>query len=142
MADAVTEMPYPEIDVAQVRRYVQGRADASSVRAVADEIGIGHTSLEKFLDGSSPHAKNRILIVEWYLHEHQIRPVREPMPIPVDLQAQVQVQTYPGGMQGHLDALLSELRGEARTEARLRITTTLTQAYRRMGMATPDWLYT
>jgi hypothetical protein len=59
MADVVKDVPYPDIDVAQVRRYVQGRADSSSVRAVATAIGIGHTSLEKFLDGSSPFAKNR-----------------------------------------------------------------------------------
>ena len=54
MDDVVKDVPYPDIDVAQVRRYVQGRADSSSVRAVATAIGIGHTSLEKFLDGSSP----------------------------------------------------------------------------------------
>lgn len=140
MADVVKDVPYPEIDLAQVRRYVQGRADSSSVRAIATEIGIGHTSLEKFLDGSSPFAKNRTLVVEWYLHEYEIRPVREPMPVPIDLQVQV-VPAHPGGMPGHLDALLSELHGEPRSEARVRITTTLTQAYRRMGMGPPRWLY-
>jgi hypothetical protein len=72
---------------------VQARADSNSVRAVAIEIG--HTSLEKFLDGSSPFAKNRTLIVEWFLREHEMRPTREPMPVPVDLQVQV-VQTHPG----------------------------------------------
>jgi hypothetical protein len=140
MADVVNGVPYPDIDLAQVRRYVQGRGDSSSVRAVATEIGIGHTSLEKFLDGSSPYAKNRILIVEWYLRENEIRPVREPMPVPADLQVQV-AQAQPGSMPGHLDALLSELRGESRTEARVRITTTLTHAYRRMGMEPPRWLF-
>ena len=140
MDDIVKDVPYPDIDVAQVRRYVQGRADSSSVRAVATAIGIGHTSLEKFLDGSSPFAKNRILIVEWFLREHEIHPIREPMPVPVDLQVQV-VPAHPGGMPGHLDALLSELHGESQSEARARITTTLTQAYRRMGMGPPRWLY-
>lgn len=67
------------------------------MRAVTIEIGIGHTSLGKFLDGSSPFAKNRTLIAEWFLREHELRPIREPMPVPVDLQVQV-VQTHPGGM--------------------------------------------
>lgn len=78
--------------------------------------------------------------MEWFLGEHELRPIREPMPVPVDLQVQV-VQTHPRGMPGPLDALLSELHGESQSEARVRITTTLTLAYRRIGMGPPLWLY-
>jgi hypothetical protein len=62
------------------------------------------------------------------------------MPVPVDLQVQV-AQPHPGDMPGHLDALLSQLHGESQSEGTARITTTLTRAYRRMGMGPPGSLY-
>lgn len=72
---------------------MQARADSNSVRAVAIEIG--HTSLEKFLDGSSPFAKNRSLIVEWFLGNTRCARPGNRCRSPVDLQVQV-VQTHPG----------------------------------------------
>jgi hypothetical protein len=42
---------------------------------------------------------------------------------------------------GHLGALLADLRGEARTEARMRIVNASAQAYRRMGVDEPEWLH-
>ncbi len=41
----------------------------------------------------------------------------------------------------HLEALLAELRDNVRLEAGMRITTTIAQAYQRMGLPNPDWLY-
>jgi hypothetical protein len=130
MAEAARRVPYGEVDLAQVREYVQGRTDRSSVRSVAGEIGMPHTSLEKFLDGSTPHTRNRILIIEWYLREHPAHPVR------ARLLATSGAQT-PNDLAGHLDALLSPLAGEARAEARRKITTALAHAYGRMGLPDP-----
>ncbi|HEX6037775.1 hypothetical protein [Longimicrobium sp.] len=133
MAEARRELPFPDVDISAVRRYANARANASSVREVARAVGMRHTSLEKFLNGSEPYAKNRALLCEWYLREHRIHPVPEAthddVPVPVE------------DPETHIDALLTELRGEARVEARLRITTALSQAYRRMGIREPDWLY-
>jgi hypothetical protein len=133
MADARRELPYPDVDITAVRKYANARANASSMREVARAVGMRHTSLEKFLNGSEPYAKNRALLCEWYLREHRIHPVPvatgDHVPVPVE------------DPETHVDALLSELRGEARVEARLRITTALSQAYRRMGVREPDWLY-
>jgi hypothetical protein len=140
MSESAKDLPYPEIDLAPVRRYMQGRADASSVRAVASDIGIGHTSLEKFLDGSAPYAKNRQLIVEWYLREHQQRPVRERMEVPSELLASDPQQPAAADPEGHLDALLSDLRGEPRSAARLLIKRHLAHGYRLMGKPAPAWL--
>jgi hypothetical protein len=118
--------------MAAVRQYANARANASSARGIARRIGILHTSFEKFLSGSEPYAKNRGLICAWYLREHRTHPVRpgmagggEPVHDP----------------EAHVEALLRELRGDAQTEARLRITGALAQGYRRMGLPDPGWLY-
>lgn len=128
------EIPYAGIGLATVRSYVNGRADQSSVREVARKIGIVHTSLEKFLAGAHPYAKNRIKIIEYYLREHDVHPV------PERLNAGAPVRTAERAEE-HVEALLAELRGEARTEARLKITTAIAQAYRRMGVPEPGWLF-
>lgn len=131
MADAVRQVPYGEVDLAKARAYVQARADVRSVRSVAGEIGMPHTSLEKFLDGSTPHPRNRILIVEWYLREHMVHPARERLRIP------------PPGLDngpGHLAALLAPLDDDARAEAKKSIAAALVDAYRRTGLPEPEWL--
>lgn len=130
MADAVRHVPYGDVDLAQVREYVEGRTDRSSVRSVAGEIGMPHTSLEKFLDGSTPHTRNRILIIEWYLREHPAHPVRARLLAASGAQA-------PDDLAGHLDALLSQLEGDARAEAKKKITAALAHAYRKMGLPDP-----
>lgn len=117
------DLPYPEVCIDRVRSYVQGRADFTSVRAIAAELGLGHTSLMKFLEGSEPYAKNRRRLVEWWLREHQAQPVRGEMSIPKEVKGSGALP--PERPAEYLDALVSELRGEARTEARLRITNAL-----------------
>jgi hypothetical protein len=133
MAESTRELPYPDMDIEVVRKYVNGRANSSSVRDVARRIGMGNTSLDKFLNGSEPYAKNRALLCEYYLREHRTHPVPEAEDIPV---------FKPNGSpEGLLEGLLKDLRGEARSEARVRITHALGQAYRRMGVPEPEWLY-
>jgi transcriptional regulator with XRE-family HTH domain len=131
MPDLKRPLPYPEVDLEEVRAFANRRADHTSVRQLAREIGLRHTAVTKFLAGSEPYAKTRVPICEWYLRvtksrtiapEHQESAVEEPA--------------------GHLEALLADLRGETRTEARLRIVSTLAQAYRRMNLTEPTWLYT
>lgn len=136
MTERTREIPYAEVDIAVVRRYANRRANASSVRAIARQVGMRHTSFDKFLAGSEPYAKNRILLCEWYLREHLVHPASEPTQA-VALVSCPLVEDGPS----LLERLLSELRGEARTEARLRITSALAQGYRRMDLAEPEWLY-
>ena len=136
MAEGTREVPYPELDIAVVRKYANRRANASSVREIARRIGMRHTSFDKFLAGSEPYARNRTLLCEWYLREHLAHPASE-WAHPVERLSSTPAEDGPS----LLDRLLSELRGEARTEARLRITTALAQGYRRMGVGEPEWLY-
>lgn len=133
MAISTRDLPYPDIDIDVVRKYVNGRANSSSVREVARQIGIRNTSLDKFLNGSVPYARNRALLCEWYLREHRVHPVREA--------EEVAVQPRDDSPETLLEGLLKDLRGEARTEARLRITSAIDQGYRRMGLPPPEWLY-
>jgi hypothetical protein len=131
MADATREIPYPGMDITTVRRYANARANVSSVRQLALQIGMKHTTVDKFLRGSSPYARNRILLCEWFLREHERHPVSEWMDVPLQVESPA----------AHLDALLCELQGDAEAETRLRITTALAHGYRRMGLPTPEWLY-
>lgn len=133
MGETTREIPYPDVDIAAVRRYADARANESSARRIAGQVGLRHSTFVKFLNGSQPYARNRILLCEWYLREYRVHPVREPLHVPL--------QTPPENPEAHLDALLAELREDARLEARMRITTTIAQAYRRMGLPYPDWLY-
>jgi hypothetical protein len=136
MGEGTREVPYPEVDIAVVRKYANRRANASSVREIARRIGMRHTSFDKFLAGSEPYARNRSLLCEWYLREHLVHPTSEPTHA-VERVSGPPVEDGPS----LLDRLLAELRGEARTEARLRITNALAQGYRRMGLGEPEWLY-
>lgn len=133
MTQLTREVPYPEIDIREVRNYVNGRANGSSVREIARQTGIGNTSLDKFLNGSEPYARNRGKLCEWYLREHRVHPIPQLIEVPLEVKA--------NDPDGHLDALLQELRGEARSEARVRIIAAVAAGYRRMGLPDPAWLY-
>lgn len=130
MPDPKRPIPYPDVNIDDVREYANRRADATSVRQLAKETGVGHTTLEKFLAGSAPYAKTRVPLCEWFLRVQNSRSA-----------ARCQSEDFPSDRSTHLEALLTDLRGEARTEARARITTALAQAYERMRIAAPEWLY-
>lgn len=127
------EIPYSDVDIAAVRRYAAARANESSVRQIARHVGLRHSTFDKFLRGSEPLARTRILLIEWFLREQPVHPAHELL--------SVVLRPPPGGPVVHLDALLAEVPDAARLEARLRITTALSQAYRRAGLPNPDWLY-
>lgn len=137
-------LPYPRVDIDAVRDYANQLADQTSVRRVAKQIGLRHTTLEKFLGGAQPYAKTRGPICEWYLRETALPPAEPEPAAPVAGGRDREVaEASPRALapDDHLDALLADLRGEARTEARMRITTALAQAYKRLGKPAPDWLY-
>lgn len=133
MADAARKIPYEEVDIAAVRRYANARANTTSIRQIAVQTGLGHTTFYKFLLGSTPYARNRILLCEWFLREHLVHPVPEPLSITLP--------SPPETPEVHLEALLRDLRGAPRVEARMRIMRVIAQAYQRMGLPSPEWLY-
>ncbi|HEU4558525.1 MAG TPA: hypothetical protein VFS20_11780 [Longimicrobium sp.] len=57
--------PSDEVLRAAVRTAVQ----SSSQRVVAEQIGLTHRGLAKFMDGSSPRENTRRKLREWYVRE-------------------------------------------------------------------------
>jgi DNA repair protein RadC len=63
-----------------VREFARERAQRSSLRILASEIGIGHTTLNNFLDGAKPHPRIWRALREWYERENARGAVeREPV---------------------------------------------------------------
>lgn len=54
------------LSIGLVREAAAARVEASSLRDVADEVGMSFSGLRSFLAGGSPHAKTRAQLVRWY----------------------------------------------------------------------------
>jgi hypothetical protein len=61
----------PRFDTDAVRALVRQRVAASSLREVAEEIGITRGGLESFLKGRDPYSKNRLRLAAWRLRQQQ-----------------------------------------------------------------------
>jgi hypothetical protein len=56
------------VPVEAMRRFAQDQAELTSIRQVAAEIGLGRTTLHKFVAGETmPHPRVRRLLALWYL---------------------------------------------------------------------------
>lgn len=56
------------VPVEVLRDFARSRAEISSIRAVADEVGISHSALHKFTNGvTQPQPRVRRLLALWYL---------------------------------------------------------------------------
>jgi hypothetical protein len=53
--------------IKSLREAVRGRVDETSIRAVAEEIGMSPSGLHVFLKGSDPHPGTREKLVAWYV---------------------------------------------------------------------------
>ncbi len=62
-----------EISVDALRAYVRERSASTSIRAAAQEIGVGHSTLYKFIGGSTPQARVRARLLAWYVRERRGR---------------------------------------------------------------------
>ena len=66
----------PSFDADAVRRLVRQRVAESSLRAVADEVGISRGGLESFLKGRNPYTKTRLRLAAWRLRsQHPDGPI-------------------------------------------------------------------
>ena len=59
-------MPELKSTVGTIRAYAQKRVDQSSLRDVADEVGMSFSGLRSFLSGTSPHPRTVKRLVGWY----------------------------------------------------------------------------
>lgn len=58
-----------DVPIEDVRELARDRAEQSSLRHLAPEIGVGHSTLHNFLNGAAPHPRVRRLLALWYLRE-------------------------------------------------------------------------
>ncbi len=62
---------YRTVPVEMIRRFAQDETELTSIRDVAAEVGLGRTTLHKFVAGETmPHARVRRLLALWYLRRH------------------------------------------------------------------------
>lgn len=73
-APASTTMPSVPDDV--LRDFYQSELDRSSFRRIEERIGVGRTTLAKFLQGSKPTTRIKRQLTAGYLGEHSLNQYR------------------------------------------------------------------
>ena len=59
----------PGVSVEVLREAVRLRVESSSLRLAAGEIGMSHSALRAFLNGSDPYGRNLTKLREWHGRE-------------------------------------------------------------------------
>lgn len=113
--------PTPSLD--RLREAIDERVQATSLRAVARQVGMSPSGLQKFLAGGVPYQKSRRKLFEWLQREST---AAEPL--------------TPGGVAGTLAELVSELPYERREPALEALVETLRSLYETHRGAAPEWL--
>jgi hypothetical protein len=65
------------LSIATIREAIRKRVDETSLREVADEVGMSFSGLRSFLDGSSPQPGTREKLVRWH-YSHATRSLTVP----------------------------------------------------------------
>ena len=107
-----------------LRESVAIRVHASSLRAVARQVGMSPSGLEKFLAGGTPYTNTRRKLVEWWY--------REGTQPPLDLSAD--------GVAVALGTLVRDLPPDRRERTLRELVGTLRELYASHGTPCPSWL--
>lgn len=108
----------------RLRENIARHVHASSLRAVARQVGMSPTALDKFLGGGTPYSSTRRKLYTWWLREG--RRAR------ADLSA--------SGIGAALASLVAELPAEKRETALFELVDTLKELYDAQGPLCPAWL--
>ena len=116
---------YRTIPIEVLRDFARSQAEAGSIRGVAEEVGLSHSALHKFILGhTNPQPRVRRLLGLWYLQKveraHHIDVARPYV--------------------AALDVLLSGIPDEQRTAAQRGLLNALTEIHADAGTPTPRWL--
>lgn len=114
----------PLTNIERVRENVAIRVQATSLRAVARQVGMSPTGLEKFLAGGMPYTRSRQKLQDWWEREGS-RPVS-------DITAE--------GVEIAIGALVRGLPPEHRAPTVSRLVGDLRDAYETSGAVRPPWL--
>lgn len=116
---------YRAIPTEVLRDFALSQTEASSIRSVADEVGLSHSALHKFVTGrTNPQPRVRRLLGLWYLQK-----VEQAHDIDV-------ARPYAAA----LDILLSEIPHERRGAAERGVLELLAQVHTPAGEPPPRWL--
>jgi hypothetical protein len=111
----------PALDA--LRTAVRQAAAASSLRAVAEDVGLTHRGLSLFLDGSTPRESTLRKLQTWYLRTAAARG---------DLTRE--------GWTVALAFFLESVPEEQRAEARAELVAALRKVYTKRGIELPGWI--
>lgn len=114
-----------DVPIEAVRELARDHAERSSLRHLAPEIGLGHSTLHNFLNGAAPHPRVRRLLGVWYLRvtggeAHDDESVRPYV--------------------SALEILLAGVPGDARARAAGDVLDVLERGHAAGGGAPPAWL--
>jgi hypothetical protein len=108
----------------RLRETVAIRVQATSLRAVARQVGMSPTGLEKFLSGGTPYSRSRAKLQEWWEREG----------------ARPRSDITGDGIAVAIGALVRDLRPEHRPDAMRGLILTLREMYGVQGAPLPPWL--
>lgn len=111
----------PSLPVSRLREAAQRAVDASSLRAVAEAVGISHPGLMKFLDGSEPHPATLTKLMRWYLRASAV---------PLDEETALAA----------IELLVRSVPEPERERVRAGLLDVLREGHRKRGNDPPPWL--
>lgn len=113
-----------DIPIDAVRDLAREHAERSSLRQLAPEIGLGHSTLHNFPNGAAPHPRVRRLLGLWYLRVTGGNP------------EELRLSPYVSAM----DVLLADVHESARARARVSLLECVSDHVYGGGGESPDWL--
>ena len=109
--------------VGALREGVRRAVAVSSLRAVAEQVGLTHRGLAKFLDGSTPHSGTVRKLTQWYFtHPSGAEPVS------------------PDVAEAALTLLLTGMPEEAVRRAVKDVAASVRRTFTEAGMPPPPWI--
>lgn len=115
-----------DVPIEAVRELARDHAERSSLRHLAPEIGLGHSTLHNFLNGAAPHPRVRRLLGTWYLRVTGGTAEEEGDP----------VQPYASALK----ILLGGLPADSRERAAGEVLDVVERGYESAGRNRPGWL--
>lgn len=114
-----------DVPIAAVRELARDHVERTSLRHLAPEMGLGHTTLHNFLNGAAPHPRVRRLLGEWYLRVTA-----------GETQTEASTRAYASALEILLGGLPVSSRGRAAGE----VLDVVERGYEKAGKPRPRWL--
>ena len=118
-------MDHRSVPVEVLREFARSQAELSSIRMIADDAGVGRSTLHKFITaGTTPHPRVRRLLALWYLRRMS------------GLDELELIRPYVAA----LDVLFGDVPDPARARATRGVLDNVDRAYAELGEASPRWV--